>query len=168
MKAKLIKDFEDYFICCNGFVISFRTKKPKILKGYVTKEGYTMFNLIKKGKHYTLSSHRLVAEAFIKNPENKLTVNHINGIKSDNNIKNLEWCTNLENIQHAYATGLYSSKKGLLQGSKHPGSILVEADIPNIRDILSKGMTQKSIAKIYNVTRCCIKDIKNSRTCKHV
>lgn len=55
----------------------------------------------------TYKTHRIIAEMFIPNPENKATVNHINGNKLDNSIENLEWATVGENIRHAHATGLH-------------------------------------------------------------
>lgn len=73
---------------------------PYLLKGHIDKDGYIKYTLYKNGKPNNVFAHRLVAEAFIDNPENKKQVNHKNGIKSDNRVENLEWNTASENIQH--------------------------------------------------------------------
>ncbi|MDD4154740.1 MAG: NUMOD4 domain-containing protein [Bacilli bacterium] len=68
--------------------------------------GYMNVTLNFAGTKVTLLVHRLVAKAFVPNPYNKPTVNHINGIKSDNRAINLEWCSYKENNQHAYDIGI--------------------------------------------------------------
>ena len=79
----------------------------KILKPFYTKKGYLRIDLHNGTKsRKSVQVHRLVAQAFIDNPENKSQVNHINGIKDDNVVTNLEWCTNAENQIHAYKSGL--------------------------------------------------------------
>ena len=81
-------------------------KSNKFLKLNFKKNGYVYVELNKNGVGKTLRVHRIVAESFIDNPENKKTVNHKNGVKSDNRVSNLEWMTVQENTIHAYENGM--------------------------------------------------------------
>lgn len=98
------KDIEGYEglyqISDNGSVKSLKFGKEKILKPNLV-VGYNHATLFNKTKKHHLV-HRIVAIAFIPNPENKRTVNHKNGIRSDNRIQNLEWATYSENHKHSY------------------------------------------------------------------
>ncbi|MBD1379088.1 NUMOD4 domain-containing protein [Metabacillus arenae] len=81
-------------------------KKDKILSPKNNHDGYLRIQLWEKCKVKFVSIHRLVAEAFIPNPENKPFVNHVNGVKNCNTVENLEWVTQRENINHAWENGL--------------------------------------------------------------
>jgi hypothetical protein len=87
-------------------------KEGVILKPNPNSEGYLRLATSINGQRFVRFIHRLVAQAFIDNPENKPFVNHINGIKDDNKVENLEWCTKSENMKHAYRTKLMVAKKG--------------------------------------------------------
>lgn len=88
-----------------------RTPRLKVLKPSYDKYGYLMLGLCKDGKHKNVHPHRLVAEAFIPNPENKPQVNHIDGNKINNCVNNLEWCTHGENQKHAHRIGIKQATK---------------------------------------------------------
>ena len=82
-----------------------RNEKGNILKPFATHGGYFMVALNENGVKTNFRLHRLVAQMFVPNPDCKAEVNHKNGIKSDNNATNLEWCSRSENMRHAYLNG---------------------------------------------------------------
>lgn len=119
------------------------TASGRILKSFAN-SGYFFVGLYVNSKQKHIGVHRLVAEAFIPNPDNKSEVNHINGNKHDNRIVNLEWVTPSENMQHAWRTGLTKGRTGknpteetrkkLSEASKRiKGSIYVNNGIENRR-----------------------------------
>lgn len=84
-----------------------RLIKGKVLRQWSNGFGYLIVALSKNGADKTLRVHRLVAQAFIDNPSEKPYINHKDGNPKNNRVDNLEWCTQAENVKHAYDTGLH-------------------------------------------------------------
>ena len=103
-ECRLYPKNENYLVYRDGRLYSLRFKK--FLSPKKNWDGYRRIQIWKGNKCHFISIHRVVAETFIPNPENKPFINHINGKKDDNRVENLEWCTQKENIQHAFRTGL--------------------------------------------------------------
>ena len=139
--------------------------KGSLLKNSFDKDGYCKVNLKSNSKGNSQRVHRLVAMSFICNPNDKPQVNHINGIKNDNRVENLEWCTLKENRQHAYDTGLQNGKSR--EGEKNNFNKLSKDEINEIRKLyIPYKMTNRMIAKKYNVTTGCIQSITSQRNRK--
>lgn len=108
-------------------------KTQKILKGTLTK-GYKMVHLTINGKTKKIAVHRLVAKLFIPNPKNLPQVNHIDGIKHNSHMNNLEWCTSKENMEHAVKTGLINE---ITQGGKSVIQKTADGKVINIFNSIS-------------------------------
>ena len=102
--------YEEYQISNLGRIKSLKWGKERILTPRKNFKGYMQIHIRVNGKDKVIKVHRLVAEAFIPNPDNKPQVNHIDGNKENNTSLNLEWCTNSENQLHAYKNGLQKYK----------------------------------------------------------
>lgn len=100
MKWKTIEEYPNYMVSDMGEVKSLKFGKERILKGIKDKDGYLIVNLFKEGKKKSHFIHRLVALAFLPNPNNLSEVNHISEIKTDNRVENLEWCNREHNLNH--------------------------------------------------------------------
>lgn len=157
-----IKGYEEFYLVSDtGEVFSIR--RAKKLKPAKSGDGYLQVYLCVNGKVKTKLIHRLIAKAFIFNPHNYPIINHLDGMKTNNNINNLEWCTSSENNKHAFKMGFQTNK-----GSKHPRSKLKEEDIWEVLELLSKGETQTSIAKKFGVDPTTISMIKTGLTWSHL
>lgn len=108
-----IKGHERYVVSEEGVVTN--TKTGKALSWHLNENGYMYVSLHREGKSNTRTVHRLVAEAYIPNPENKPFVNHKDANRANPHKDNLEWCTQSENICHAYRLGNMSQKQNFSQ-----------------------------------------------------
>ena len=121
------------------------TSKERFLKPNISKRGYYKVVLCKDGQSQLKNIHRLVAETFLENPNNLKVINHKDGNKLNNNIKNLEWCSQKENMQHAFKTGLVKNNKPVRQYK-------INGEYVKTWKTMSEAML---FLKIYNIDLCC-------------
>lgn len=158
---KTIQGFENYEINNQGKV---RNKSSgKTLKDTLSWNGYRRISLSggKRGSKKGFMIHRLVAEYFIPNPNNLPEVNHKNLIKSDNRVENLEWCSKLENMQHAKEAGVLVIKRG----EENNTSKLSNRDIDKIRN---STIRYQDLADLYGVCVRTIVRVKKKESWKHL
>lgn len=140
---KKIDDYDGLYEVSNlSRVRSLKFNKTKILS-QINCNGYKNVILCKGGKNKVKGVHRLLAISFIPNPMSKADVNHINGIKSDNRVENLEWATRKENIQHSFK---FLDRK-ILRGQDANGSIYSNQEVYNILTDINKLDGKINLAK---------------------
>ena len=142
-------------------------RKEKLRSLSFTHDGYLKVRLIYRGKDQTVRVHRLVAETFIPNPDNKATVNHIDGNKQNNSVVNLEWVNRNEQMLHAYNSGLKTS----IIGSFNTNSKLTDEQVREIRKSYvpySRNFGTVALAKKYGVTNRVVGLVVRNKAYKNV
>jgi hypothetical protein len=153
MRKGAFYNLSDYEITAEGVVIN--KHNGHIVKPQKNDKGYLRVSIGKK----LMFVHRLVAQLYVPNPENKEQVNHIDGNKLNNSATNLEWATNQENRDHAVTNGLH------LRGDKCPYAKLTQVDVDYIRN--HPEISSKDLAKQYNVWYTHINSIRSNKKWKN-
>ena len=137
-------------------------KKGRLLKLNTNNNGYLQVQLCHNGVSKVERVHRLVAKAFIPNPNNLPKVNHKDGNKQNNTVANLEWCTQFENIIHAKENGW------MIKGETAVNSKLTEEVVKDIKYLIKEGATNTELAILFNVHKGTINCIRIGRNWSHV
>jgi len=155
----LVPEWVDIYGCEGRYQINTKQQVRSTFNGYkaispsLTGDGYKRFSAYVAGRKKNVKVARATAIAFIPNPLNLATVNHINGHKADDRIENLEWMTNGDNVRHAYRNGVFSAPE--CESSKKPCAMIDESG--NIIERFSSVMeaSKKTGVNKSNIGHCC-------------
>ena len=159
-----IKRYPNYRVLPNSRICSIATNTIKTTRK--NNRGYHIVDLYHNGEHRTYLVHRLVAETFVPNPDNKPCVNHIDGDKDNNASWNLEWVTHQENSKKAYDNG--QLKTDIINGENHVSAKLDIIQVTLIRLLLEDRWTIWETAKHFSVSKTCIWKVKNNLSWKKI
>lgn len=162
--VKPITGYEGFYAITEyGEVISLARKWKRgfrILKHSYDEDGYSQVSLSKENQRITKKVHRLVALHHIENPNGYIMINHIDGAKTNNYYRNLEWCTSSMNTKHAYKLGLLKA-----YGEHNGQSKLTEAQV---LEIIKSKLRVVDLARRYQVSSSAICGIRKRREWKHL
>lgn len=157
----MIKIFDGLFISRNGDLFSARSKR--VLKPTIGSGGYYEYSTKVDGRKKKLYQHRLVAIAFVPNPFGYKVVNHKDGNKLNNNPDNLEWCTDKQNSEHAWSTGLINNR-----GSKMTNARWLPSQVQLLRSLHKSGYTLTELCKANNCPESTMSLMLNRKTYQDV
>lgn len=176
---KRVPGYSNYEASTDGEIKTFNWKNKgveKVMKPALDNCGYLRTVLYNnEGVAKTIKVHRIIAMTFIHNPENKPQVNHINHIRSDNRVHNLEWVTASENVKWSF-----TCKRSNINGERNPHTNLKDEDVIEMRKLWKHGrknkydengnlcMTRKELADKFGTTVDVVKSIIQKRTWKHL
>lgn len=149
---KTIQDYGGLYQVSNTGKV--RDLKNHIKSVYKNNKGYTCLSLYYNGKTYHPTVHRLVAKAFIPNPNNYEQVNHKDCNKENNSVENLEWCNQRYNYDEGMKTFQYSKNE------EHYFAKLKNSDIPIIYELYKLGFTRATVAKIFSINPSSLEAIE--------
>ena len=145
-----------------GIIMNRKTKS--ILKPFSDKDGYLRIKISVNSYQYTRAVHRLVAQAFIPNPENKPEINHIDGNKTNNDVSNLEWATRKENAHHAIQIGLYNPR-----GENNAYSKYTEKQIREACELMENPKNNpRYVSMITGISRTTLYYIRMGKEWAHI
>jgi hypothetical protein len=159
-----IPDFEGYQVSSLGKIrgidrlkrgrSGLRLTRGQEMKQILNKKGYPEVRLRKNGTHTRLV-HKLVSSAFLVKSEGCTQINHINGIKTDNSVINLEWVTQSENQKHAYKLGLQPSRAG----ESNNRATITDKDVTKLKLLYNSGKTTKEVSELLGVNLSIVRQI---------
>jgi hypothetical protein len=152
----------NYEINVNGEIRNMTTKE--LITPRLDKDGYPEARLMIRNSEWVMRIHRIMGTTFIPNPENKPQINHIDGIKTNNNLSNLEWVTHSENQRHAYAKQLKYARLG----ETNNWAKLTKEDVERVFKMYHDGHILKVIASEVNISLSHVNRLLNGERWGHL